>query len=196
VKKIAPIFLILSSINAYAQTSLGVETQGYPAGITFGMRLDVMVTEDLNVTSRFGYNRTNRRDWGKNDTEKGEGLGFSIGVEKQNILIENLFLHIRADFWFLEIAWSDFDEELYEEQCTGPLITLDDQIQCTAFTRGSSDIIVFQPTVGVGYRIDFENQTFLKPGISFGWEQNIKTDGKEVGQGPILLGGFVLGFDL
>lgn len=177
-------FLIIS-IPGYAQNSIGFETQIYPAGTVPGIRFDLGITSDLNFTSRIAYNITDRRDWGEHENEEGEGPGFSLGLEQRSFLSKNLFLHIRSDFWFLEIDWID--------RPSGPEL-------CGALScinrKGSTDVIVFQPTIGLAYQVPLSDKLFVKPTLSFGYEINAKTDGEPVGKGAIVLGGFQLGLKL
>lgn len=178
-------FLIIS-FSGNAQTSIGFETQVYPAGAITGLRFDLAITSNLNITSRLAYNVTDRRDWGEHENEEGEGPGFSLGIEKTDFLdIKNLSLNVRSDFWFLEIDWTD--------RPTGPALC--GALPCPSRV-GSTDIIVFQPTIGLAYSMPLSDKIFVKPAISFGYEINVKTEGEPVGEGAILLGGFHFGFRL
>ncbi len=180
-KQLLPFFLLLIGIPAYAQTSLGIETQAYPAGVVPGLRFDLGISETLNLTSRIGYNFTDRRDWGEHDNEEGGGPGFSLGLERTGFLTEKLSVHARADLWFIDIDWEQ-----------SGLLTCDPVACPDAIVSGSTQIIVLQPTFGISHRYNISEQFFIKPSLSFGWEINVKTDGREVGQGPILLAGFQL----
>ncbi len=173
--------LILIGVPAFAQTSLGMEMQAYPAGIVPGIRFDLGISDQLNLTSRIGYNFTDRRNWGEHDNEEGAGPGFGLGLERTGFLAQNLSLHARTDLWFMDIDWSD--------PYSGPIL-------CGALPCpdeiGKTSIVILQPTIGIGYSIPFSNRYFVKPSLSFGYEINIKTEGEEVGQGAILLVGFQL----
>lgn len=155
----------------------------YPAGTVPGVRFDLGISSNLNITSRIAYNITDRRDWGEHEKEDGGGPGFSVGLERTGFLIENLFLHARTDLWFLEIDWID--------RPSGPEL-------CGALScinrMGSTDVIVFQPTIGLAYQLSLSDKLFVKPALSFGYEVNAKTDGEPVGEGAILLGEFQFGF--
>ncbi|MFV1883820.1 MAG: hypothetical protein ACMZ7B_04990 [Balneola sp.] len=175
-------FLALISTPVIAQTSFGIETQAYPAGLVPGIRVDLGLINNFTITSRIGYNFTDRRDWGEHDNEEGGGPGLSLGIERRGFLTENLSVHARADLWFMEIDWRD----LY----SGPALC--GATPCPDET-GETSITVFQPTIGLGYTIPFSNSYFIKPSLSFGYEINVKTEGVDVGQGAILLVGFQLG---
>lgn len=181
-KKVLSLFLFCVSSSLQAQTSIGIETQAYPAGVVPGIRFDLGLTNNFNITSRIGYNFTDRRDWGEHDNEEGGGPGFSLGAEWTGFLMENLSIHARSDLWFMEIDWR---RDIGFCNLTKCIVTNQE--------FGETSITVLQPTIGLGYTIPFSNHYFIKPSLSFGYEINVKIEGEDVGQGAILLVGIQLG---
>lgn len=175
------LFFIPTSL--FAQSSFSVEAQVYPAGIIPGIRFDYSLGNNSYLTSRIGYNLADRKDYGKNDNEEGDGLGFSIGYARTNFLATNLTAHLRADLWFMDIDWEQKG-----------LIICDFDTCPNAVATGTTEITVLQPTFGLEYNIAFSKNLFLKPSFSFGYEINVKTKGREVGEGAILLGGLSFGY--
>lgn len=177
--------LVLFPTAIFAQSSVSIENQAYPAGIIPGIRFDLDLTTNSYLTSRIGYNVTDRKDYGKNDNEEGGGPGFSLGYSRTDFLTQNLSLDVRADLWFLDIDWEDT-----QTICGTVPPCFESNIE------GSTEITVLQPTFGIGYYIYLGENFFIKPSLSFGYEINIKTDGRKVGEGAILLGGLNFGFKL
>lgn len=183
-KKALILFLLLIPFTLVAQSSISLETQAYPAGIIPGIGISFLLSGASYLTSRVGYNITNRRDFGKNDNEEGGGPGFSLGYARGDFLTENLNLNLRTDLWFMDIDWEQ----------KGLIIC--DPVACpNAVSTGTTEIIVLQPTIGLDYNFPLSEKLFLKPGLSFGFEINVKTEGREVGEGAILLGGLSLGYE-
>ncbi|MCE7993201.1 MAG: hypothetical protein HEP71_14540 [Roseivirga sp.] len=77
--------------------------------------------------------------------------------------------------WFLDIDWRDN----------------------TPVAAGNTDISVLQPTLGLGYDFPLKNER-IKLGllVAFGYEVNVVTSGKEVGQGGISLLGLSFMYDI
>ena len=176
------LFLTFITMQGFAQTSISIETQAYPAGLIPGLRFDYSLNDQVQLILRGAYNATNRRDWGVQDNEEGGGLGFGIGAEIQNSSIKELSMNVRADMWFMDIDYYNI-----ETICPFVAPCLDQRID------GRSDVIVLQPTVGFSYQIPVSSSFFLKPTINLGYEINIKTEGEDVGEGAILLGGIQIG---
>ena len=64
---------------------------------------------------------------------------------------------------------------------------------CTGHQQsGKTDITVLQPTIQLAY-IFLKNDWLFTPHLAFGFEINVKTEGEEVGEGAILLGGISIG---
>jgi len=172
-----------SLICASAQTSISMETQVYPAGFLPGLRLDYAINDKVQLFARGAFNFTNRRDWGVQDNEEGNGAGFGIGAEFKNSRIKNLSLNIRADLWFMDIDY-------YNTETICPIVPPCFDLRI----NGQSDVTVLQPTLGFGYQIPISNSFFLKPSLNLGYEINIRTKGEDVGEGAIFLGGVQLGY--
>lgn len=175
------LFFIPASL--FAQSSFSIETDAYPAGIIPGIRFDYDLGTNSYLTSRIGYNFTDRKDYGENDNEEGGGLGFGLGYLRSNFLTENLAVHVRTDLWFMDIDW----------QQKGLIIC--DPFSCpNAVATGTTEITVLQPTIGIEYHLPLASKLFLSPSLSFGYEINIRTEGREVGEGAILFGGISFGY--
>lgn len=161
----------------YPQRELGVEAQWYPAGAIVALRYEIISLPGHAINARVGYNVADRKDWGVQDNEVGQGAGFSIGYRYYlRSVVEGLFVGARADMWWLDIDWRD-------------------DIAGQQSMRGTSEITVFQPTLEIGYRSTFFNDRIsLAPALALGREMNIKTKGAEVGQGGIVLLGFSAGY--
>jgi len=163
-----------SAICGYAQSSegswqIGFEGQVYPAGVIPGLRISHDLAERTELNFRIAMNIADRGDNGEHDQEEGEGPGFSFGARR--FLADNhekWFVGLRADVWFLEIDWQDTVNRM---------------------ASGTTDITVFQPTVEAGYRFGDHKHWSFTPALALGYEINVKTDGEDVGEGAILLGG-------
>ncbi|MBO6535336.1 MAG: hypothetical protein JJ966_03880 [Balneolaceae bacterium] len=177
------ILFVLLSAPTFAQPSLSVESQIYPAGSIHSLRLDLPILASVNAFARTGLNVTDRRDWGDQDREEGQGYGFGAGVEFSNSNYDRISLLIRTDLWFLDINWTNFDTVC-------PIVP-------PCFENrfdGATKVTVLQPTIGFAYQIPLTGSFFLKPSVNLGYEINIKTEGEPVGEGAILLGGLQVGF--
>jgi hypothetical protein len=171
------------SVLGFAQSSISVESHAYPAGLIPGIRFDYSANDQVQVFLRGAYNATNRRSWGVQDNEKGGGFGFGIGAEFQNSSFEKLSLNVRADLWFMDIDY-------YNSAPLCPIVA-----PCfNGRIYGNTNVTVLQPTIGFGYQIPISNSFFLRPTINLGYEINIKTEGDDVGEGAILLGGIQIGY--
>ena len=174
-------FVVLGTIASQAQTgfsrpwAVAFEFQAYPTGLIPGLRIQRAIHDKGMLHLRGGYNLVDHRDLGEHDDETGSGFGGTIGYE--HFIQENyigLFFGPRVDLWFNSIDWKDNIGEQDEE-------------------TGTSDIIVLQPTLEAGYQFQLgTGNTYFAPTIALGMEINVKTEGKEVGQGAILLLGVVL----
>lgn len=165
-----------STAQESTPTDFGIEFQAYPTGLIPGIRLEKAIGSHHGASLRLGYNLVRHGDAGEHMDERGGGFGFTLGYRRYfKAGFEGLFLGSRVDFWFNSVDWMDI----------GPA---DQEI------RGNTKITVFQPTLELGYLILFgEDQWFFSPKLALGAEINIKTDGAEVGEGAILLGGVAVG---
>jgi len=154
--------------KAQASEHIGLELQVYPAGVILGIRGGLIFDRQQELNLRLGYNIARRGDFGEHDNEEGGGPGFSLGYRYHFMdNLKDLFIGARADIWFMDIDWRD-DQ---------PLRT------------GTTNITVFQPTLETGYDLLKRSDWTVAPTVSFGYEINIKTEGDDVGEGAILLGG-------
>ena len=181
-KKASFIIFHFLSQSAFGQTSLGGELQIYPAGVIPSIRFDLSLNEHLNLISRVGYNQSNRHDWGKHDSEKGGGFGGGIGFETLKVFGSEFSLFGRTDFWWMDLDWEN--EEIRQFSLEGRSTII------RPYSSGSTQITVFQPTVGLNYQVP--TLRVLSFGISFGYEINIRTSGDPVGEGGIILVGVQL----
>lgn len=149
----------------------GAEIQWYPAGWIIGPAVNYAISPKHNINARIAVNLTNRRDWsGLNDDEKGKGFGGSVGYRFLFTPNKNsFFLGARVDVWGMKIDWKD-------------------NIGTPIELRGSTNITILQPAAEVGYWLRFKNQNWnLLFSAGGGAEINVKTKGKEVGQGGVWL---------
>lgn len=169
------ILLLFLGIHAYGQHNLCLELQVYPTGVIPSIGLAKQLGNSSELQFRIGANILDHKDFGVQDSEKGAGLGGSLGYRIFKTSDRNKFyLGLRTDLWKNKIDWSSG---------TQPIIA-----------RGESQILVLQPTAEIGYRFSkFKKQWFIQPAISFGREFNIQTIGAEIGQGWILLAGLSVG---
>lgn len=166
-----------------AQSAISLDSQIYPAGIITGLRFDVPISDQAQVFARGGFNITDRRDWGEQKEEEGQGFGFGGGIEFTNSNYERLSMILRTDIWFLNIDWQK------------PTVICPIVPPCfESDTPQSTKVTVLQPTIGFGYQIPVSGSFFLKPSLNLGYEINVHTRGEEVGEGTIILGGIQAGY--
>jgi hypothetical protein len=158
--------LSLSFHTSQAQSHVSFEFQAYPTGLIPGFRYTKGLTDHASLLLRVGYNWIRHRDLGVHDDERGDGFGFTLGYTKH---FSKFAFSLKNDVWWNTIDWKDIPE-------TGPEIS------------GQTNITVLQPTLEASYSLSER----FKPTVAFGYEWNIKTEGEETGQGPILLIGFLL----
>ncbi|QDU65013.1 hypothetical protein [Engelhardtia mirabilis] len=151
----------------------GVEMQVYPAGVIAGLHTQYLLDERRALTFRIAANVADRNDYGKQDDEQGGGWGVGAGYRSYfGPRREGWLWGARADLWTLEIDWTD-DPGLPGEQ------------------SGSTDVLVFQPTIEAGYGWDLGDWR-LELLAGFGFEINVVEHGRDVGEGPIGLLGVTL----
>jgi hypothetical protein len=149
--------------------SLGIEVQGYPAGLISAVRFDLPVGRRGSVGVTAGYNLTDRRDFGEHDDEQGGGFGVGLlTTQRLGGGASGFFLGWRVDLWWLEIDWED----------RAPVRT------------GTTKITVLQPTGRAGHAWSLaDGRLRIEAGLGLGAEVNIRPRGEAVGDGAILLGG-------
>lgn len=177
------VIIFLFSVSLPAQHVIGFEAQAYPAGLVPGVRMDIELPRTSHFILRAGYNFTNRRNWGKHDKEEGGGPGFGLGYQFRGLFADGLNMQIRSDFWFMDIDWTEL-----RTICPFMSPCFEDEISST------TNITVFQPTVGITYDLWQNQHLLLRSSLSLGYEINIRTQGEDVGEGAILLGGIDLGY--
>ena len=154
--------------------SAGLELQGYPAGVIVAGRASLEVSAADAVLLYVGYNTTDRGDFGEHDDEEGGGAGFGAAV-RHSFGAGDGGWHIgaRADLWFLDIDWRDGG---------GPRV-------------GRTEVTVLQPTARAGYAWLLSGKRLrLDATAALGAEINIQTQGEDVGEGVIVLGGIGLSY--
>ena len=175
-KLLAFIPLIFFFINSrsqdigYSTTDIGGEFQWYPSGTITGLHIAFNSKLHSSVHLRFGYNKTDRKDWGSHSNEKGGGWGGTFGYRYYfRPFPHKFFIGARTDLWRMKINWSDL------------------------LAKGTSKTWTLQPTFETGYTFFVNDQLFITPSIANGVKINIKTEGQEVGHGFITLLGISLG---
>ena len=156
----------LASAPSHAQDSngrkFGLQLQLYPAGIIFTGSYNYALDARSTLGIHLGGNFTDRDDNGDHLNEDGEGFGAGISYRRGlRDAEEGWFIGGRVDTWFLEIDW--------EDPRGGVLVT------------GTTDVVVVQPTVFLGYQ--WSNGFDIT--VSGGAEINVDTDGEDVGEGAI-----------
>ena len=138
-RKLSVLTLLCFAVTTHAaEREIDLEAQVYPTGTIAAVGVKLPLGKDTrSITLRAGYNDVDRDDNGDRDDEKGGGQGISVGWRAMLADAERgWFASARADLWFLEIDWID-------------------QPGTPGETRGTTDVIVLQPTGAVGYRKPF-----------------------------------------
>jgi len=156
---------------------LGFEAQGYPTGFVPGLRGDLFISDFSKVHLRLGYNIVRHGDAGEHQDERGGGFGLTLGYDLIPTTNHRWTVGLRTDLWFNKIDWYDV-QETGEER------------------HGESRVKVLQPTIQGGFRLPAGARFEFIPTIAFGYEVNIVTKGEEIGQGPILLLGLIVNFEI
>ncbi|MEM6646395.1 MAG: hypothetical protein AAF730_09085 [Bacteroidota bacterium] len=159
--------------TAYAQPSVHVGAQAYPAGQIGYVGVGYAFTPHLTGRLSVGYNRARRQDFGVHDDERGGGAGGRVhGSYRFRPEGASLVAGVRLDVWWMTIDWIDVPPTP-----TGPL------------RAGRTEITVLQPTASLGYVWALTPALRLGAHVALGAEVNVRTDGQAVGEGAILLGG-------
>lgn len=149
---------------------LGASVQVYPTGVIVGHTAN-WINDTQHIELRGAYNFAERSENGKHDDEDGGGPG--IGAAYHHFFPVGEFTGFygaRLDLWSLEIDWKD--------QRNG------------AKLRGSSEVVVLQPTAELGMKFTPDQNWDILLSLSAGAEINVDTDGEDVGEGAIGLAGF------
>ncbi len=177
--------------NAEAQTkagflNTGIEYNYYPAGHMIGLQSELAILRNSHkeafanphhsINLRLGVNIARRKDFsGLNDDERGWGPGISVGyryyVSKNwRAGYAGLYAGIRTDYWHMNIDWKDAKHNP---------------------TSGTTQIGVLQPKIELGYKWPIRQYDIIL-GLSNGFEINVISKGKDVGQGFISEGQLVI----
>jgi hypothetical protein len=165
--------------NGSAQPiDFAAEVQAYPAGIIPSIQARKSVGEKDQFYARVAANITDRQDFGEHDDETGEGFGVGLGwrhfltpwTEATETVPgyrpDGWQYGVRLDVFDLSIDWIDPGNR-----------------------RGTTDIIVVQPSIEFGYGWSNTSMGRLEANLGLGAEINVDTDGEDVGEGAILLFG-------
>lgn len=174
--------LLLFSTNLFSQnytefgyrtTDIGGSFEWYPSGTVYGLHAAFNSRQHHSIHFKLGYNKTNRKDDGENDNEKGNGLGGTLGYRYYfKPFPHKFFIGARSDIWRMSIDWTK------------------------EMQSGTTNTWTVVPAFEIGYTFFINDQAFLTPSISNGAEINLKTDGQKVGQGFITLIGISAGVRL
>jgi hypothetical protein len=156
---------------AVSKFQTGVEVQWYPAGWLIGPVANYFISPKHILNFRAAINIADRHNWsGLNDDERGTGYGGSVGYRYLFTPAKNSFLiGTRVDLFNTKIKWKN-------------------NIGTAQQTSGTTTTLVLQPSVELGYRIKLKNQKWnilFAGGI--GEEINVRTKGRDVGQGSMWL---------
>ena len=171
-------FLIVTSGLAQGKTfKIGVEFQAYPTGAIPGIRADMFLSDYSKVHIRLGYNIVRHGDAGEHQDERGGGPGATLGYDILPAANHRWTLGLRADLWYNQVDWYDIPDS-------------------GAKVQGKTDVTILQPTIQAGFRLPSGERLEFIPTLAFGYEINIVTRGEDVGQGPVLLAGLIVNFEL
>jgi hypothetical protein len=157
--------------SAVSKFQVGAEVQWYPAGWLIGPVANYFISPKHILNFRAAINIADRHNWsGLNDDERGTGYGGSVGYRYLFTPAKNSFLiGARVDLFNTKIKWKN-------------------NIGTAQQTSGTTTTLVLQPSVELGYRIKLKNQKWnilFAGGI--GEEINVRTKGRDVGQGGMWL---------
>ena len=169
---LASIFLMFC-IEASSQTDIAAQVQLYPTGLIPGVKIDHSIGTYSRLSFRLGANIFDHRDLGFQEMEEGSGFGFSVGYQYYfNSGFEGLHVELKNDVWWNSVDWQ------------------------TDNFNGTTDIVVLQPTLNLGYTMFWGSSFFISPSLGFGWEWNARVSGAPTGQGAIGLIGLSAGVRL
>lgn len=159
---------LVTTAHSQKMTEASFNVQVYPTGIITQLALDKAVGEQSFIGLRAGSNVFQHRDLGVHDDEKGQGFGFTPSYTYYfNKNRKQWNISVKNDVWWSSVDWYDMvNNEMIE---------------------GSSEIVVLQPTVDIGYSFIVGDSFVLVPSLAGGWEWNVKTTGEPTGEGPIIL---------
>ncbi|MEZ5980130.1 MAG: hypothetical protein R3F34_18220 [Planctomycetota bacterium] len=154
--------------------AFGAEVQVYPAGVIAGVDVRTTVGAGEYLTARVAGNVTNRQDFGEHDDEEGGGYGAGLGYRRYfDRSGEGWLWGARVDLWDLEIDWKDGAGTPGE-------------------VSGTTDVLVFQPSLELGYGFAMSRGWRGELVAGLGVEMNFDQRGSDVGEGPIALLGLTI----
>jgi hypothetical protein len=168
------VFLMAATLLGKAQErrtllNAGLEYKWYPAGQMVNLQTEIALPHATNqsLNASVGFNMAKRFNFsGLNDDEHGSGPGIALGYRyyfKPDKSPQGVYIGARTDLWWMNIDWIDNSH---------------------LPSSGQTRITVLQPTFELGYKQGFKSiDVFL--GFVNGYEINVVTIGKEVGQGWI-----------
>jgi len=166
--------LLLTACSGVGPRRTGLEAAVRTGGRTTGVLAEWDQGPLASAALLAGYQDLDRGSRGEHDDESGGGPG--VGVEARRYLGDHRrgwFVGARADLWFLTIDWED----------RAPA------------RRGTSEIVVLQPTARVGYRLVLDGGAWcLDLHAAGGGEFHLETDGEAVGEDALVLLGVTLAF--
>ncbi len=156
-------------------SDISLETQVYPTGVIYGARYERAISGKQALSIRLGVQDIDHEDEGEQDDEVGDGFGFTLGYKRYlRAGHTGPAIGFKTDLWFNSIDWRD-------------------DIGTANERSGQTDVIVLQPTVEISWHHPLGNQFFITPTAAAGFEINVDTDGEDVGEGFIILGGILVG---
>ena len=169
-----PFLVTIAHADTTTDSRWGFEVQVYPTGVIPGIRYEWELSTQDQLFARVAYNFTERSDFGEHDDESGGGPGIGLGWRHWlNETSSEWHYGARLDIWDLEIDWEE----------DGP-----------PESDGKTDIIVMQPSGELGYSWKQSDGSRFDLTAGLGVEVNVDTDGEDVGEGIIALGGISWAF--
>jgi len=164
---LVPLVLLSAAPGPAPARAVGLEIQGYPAGVVVDGFHATAVSDRMGMRFLAGWNFTDRRDFGEHEDEHGGGPGLGLAAWRwSEAWRAGWGIGARLDLWWLDIDWQEGDR------------------------RGETEVLVLQPTVRVGHGWGLRERTMrLELSLSLGAEINVDTRGEGVGEGAILLAG-------
>ena len=154
---------------------ISLEVQVYPTGVISGVRFEFALDDKQAVHLRLAVQDIDHEDEGEQDDEQGDGAGFTLGY-KRYLRAGHVgpAISFKTDLWFNTLDWRD-------------------DIGTAMERSGTTDVTVLQPTIEVSWLYPLGKSFFITPTAAAGFEINIDTDGEDVGEGFIFLGGLIIG---
>lgn len=164
---------IYSQDIGYRTVDIGGEYQWHKAGNIIGLHLALNAKIYHGIQVRVGYLNADHEQSGNHKEEKGSGWGGGLGYRYYfKPIPHKFFLGLRTDIWRKKIDWIDIN----------------------SVATGTSKTWEIIPSLETGYLILINDQGFITPTLSAGYEVNIKTEGAETKRGFLLLAGISAGF--